>query len=403
MEPSTDTTLTVSGLTALIKEKLEGAFPPLWVSGELSNLSRPSSGHLYFTLKDDSAELRCAMFKGMNRFLRFQPEDGMQVILNGKLTVYEQRGTYQLIAKRMEPAGLGTLYLAFEALKKSLSEKGWFEPEIKKPIPHYPQSIGIVTSKTGAAIQDILTILSRRAPYAGIIVKHTTVQGTGSAEQIAEAVHALDKSGFANVIIVGRGGGSLEDLWAFNEEAVAAAVFECETPVISAVGHETDMTICDMAADFRAPTPSAAAEIAARPAEEIMFEINSYNAGLSRVMENSLRNAWQELDSAENRHLHLSPNNQINRKLQWVDSYYHQLRQMSQGWLKLHASNLSGRLHELHALNPEGILDRGYAIATKLPDKTVLKDPEELTQDDIFELQLSKGKMTARKTVKKNR
>ena len=265
------------------------------------------------------------------------------------------------------------------------------------------QSIGIVTSKTGAAIQDILKILSRRAPYAGIIVKHTAVQGTGSAEQIAEAVHALDKSGFANVIIVGRGGGSLEDLWAFNEEAVAAAVFECETPVISAVGHETDMTICDMAADFRAPTPSAAAEIAARPAEEIMFEINSYNAGLSRVMENSLRNAWQELDSAENRHWHLSPNNQINRKLQWVDSYYHQLRQMSQGWLKLHASNLSGRRHELHALNPEGILDRGYAIATKLPDKTVLKDPEELTQDDIFELQLSKGKMTARKTVKKNR
>lgn len=403
MEPSTDTTLTVSGLTALIKETLDGAFPPLWVSGELSNLSRPTSGHLYFTLKDDTAELRCAMFKGMNRFLRFQPEDGMQVILNGKLTVYEQRGTYQLIAKRMEPAGLGTLYLAFEALKKSLAEKGWFDPGIKKPVPRYPETIGIVTSKTGAALQDMLKILSRRASYAKIIVKHTRVQGTGSAEQLAEAIHALDGSGMADVIIVGRGGGSLEDLWAFNEEAVAKAVYASDTPVISAVGHETDVTICDMVADLRAPTPSAAAEIAACSADDIMNAVNSFRDGLCSAVEFHLRNFWQNLDTAENRHLHLSPKSQIQRKLQWVDSYTHHLGQMSQSWLKLQVSHLSGRLHELTALNPEGILDRGYAIATKLHEKTILKNPDDVKDDEIFEVRLAGGKLAARKTGKKDR
>jgi exodeoxyribonuclease VII large subunit len=289
MEPSTDTTLSVSGLTSLIKETLDGAFPALWVSGELSNLSQPSSGHLYFTLKDESAEIRCAMFKGMNQFLRFKPENGMQILLNGKLTVYENRGTYQLIAKRMEPAGLGTLYLAFEALKKSLTEKGWFDIDLKIPIPVYSETIGIVTSKTGAALQDMLKILLRRAPYLNIIVKHARVQGIGAAESIAEGIRALDASNLTDVLIVGRGGGSLEDLWAFNEESVAKAVYECTTPIISAVGHETDATICDMVADLRAPTPSTAAEVVARSSDEIFQKLGMISADVNRSIGNRLR------------------------------------------------------------------------------------------------------------------
>lgn len=401
MKPPTDTTLTVSGLTALIKETLDGAFPTLWVSGELSNVSRPNSGHLYFTLKDASAELRCAMFKGMNQFLRFKPENGMQVILNGKLTVYEQRGTYQLIAKRMEPAGLGTLYLAFEALKKSLTEKGWFESDLKKPIPDYPETIGIVTSKTGAALQDMLKILARRAPHVNVIVKHSRVQGLGSAESLSESIRALDASQLTDVIIVGRGGGSLEDLWAFNEKSVATAIFECTTPIVSAVGHETDVTICDMVADLRAPTPSAAAEITARPLNEIIQDIDFRTTHLTRAIEDHIRNCWQELDMAGNRQSLMNPKNQLERKLQWVSAYSHQLSQLSQTWLKLHASNLDGRMHELHALNPEGILERGYAIATTVPGNTILKNPDEIKQDELFEIRLAGGRMAARKTAKK--
>ncbi|MBT3216938.1 MAG: exodeoxyribonuclease VII large subunit [Candidatus Marinimicrobia bacterium] len=401
MEPSTDTTLSVSGLTSLIKETLDGAFPALWVSGELSNLSQPSSGHLYFTLKDESAEIRCAMFKGMNQFLRFKPENGMQILLNGKLTVYENRGTYQLIAKRMEPAGLGTLYLAFEALKKSLTEKGWFDIDLKIPIPVYSETIGIVTSKTGAALQDMLKILLRRAPYLNIIVKHARVQGIGAAESIAEGIRALDASNLTDVLIVGRGGGSLEDLWAFNEESVAKAVYECTTPIISAVGHETDATICDMVADLRAPTPSTAAEVVARSSDEIFQKLGMISADMNRSIGNRLRICWQDLDRVNNRQSIVDPKVQLSQKIQWVDSITHQLSRLSQEWFTLSMSKLNGRMQELHALNPEGILERGYAIAMTVPGNKILKHPNELKDNERFEVRLAGGRMAAQKTGKK--
>ncbi len=261
--------LTVTELTAEIKQILERRFAEVWIEGEISNFKRHSSGHWYFTLKDEGAQVRCASFRNSNRYIRFEPEDGLKVRVRGKLSLYEPRGEYQIIVTSIEPVGIGALQLAFEQLKERLEHEGLFDADRKRPIPMLPRTVGIVTSPTGAALRDMLRVLGRRNRSVSVLIAPTRVQGEGAAREIAAAIEMLSSSGRVDVIIAGRGGGSLEDLWSFNEEIVARAIAASVVPVISAVGHETDFTIADFVADLRAPTPSAAAELVAASADEL--------------------------------------------------------------------------------------------------------------------------------------
>lgn len=279
------TVLTVSELTRDIKLNLEGTFYNLWVEGEISNLKRPPSGHFYFTLKDEGAQLPAVMFRGASRFLRFQPKDGLAVLVWGHVTVYEPRGAYQIRVERMEPRGKGALQLAFEQLKAKLQAEGLFDPARKRPLPLLPQRIGIVTSPTGAALRDICRVLQRRYPNLSVLVYPAQVQGDLAAADVAKGLQVLNRLGGFDVILVARGGGSLEDLWPFNEESVARAIAASRIPVLSAVGHEVDFTIADFVADLRAPTPSAAAEMVVRSKEQFRERVEA----LDRRLESGLR------------------------------------------------------------------------------------------------------------------
>tara|TARA_Y100000780_G_C13668551_1_gene411453 strand:+ start:390 stop:1607 length:1218 start_codon:yes stop_codon:yes gene_type:complete len=391
-----NTTLSVSALTRQIKEILEGSFSQLWVEGEISNFVHHSSGHMYFTLKDDEAEIRCVMFKGNNQFMRFKPKNGMKVFLNGKVTVYAPRGQYQLMVTRLEPAGLGTLFLAFEALKKELATEGLFAVEFKKPLPKIPTTIGLITSKTGAAVQDMLQILGRRAPYVELVLRPTLVQGDEAAADIVKALQEMDKSGNVDLIILSRGGGSLEDLWPFNEEKVARAIFDIKTPIISAVGHETDVTIADMVADLRAPTPSAAAELAAPSIAELSQLINTVEEKMGSLLSYKLEHCWQKMDHLQDRFVMQRPDVFINRMTDFNAHLSAALKQSIMMKLQSHTGKLDKLQAELSALNPKSILDRGYAIATDEFGK-IIHSPKELKSGALFNVQLSRGIMVARK------
>lgn len=289
---------TVSELTRKIRGLLEETFPRIWVGGEVSNCRRHTSGHVYFTLKDEQSQLSVVLFRNDAARLRFKLEDGLQINVEGQITVYERRGNYQLIASKAEPVGYGALQLAFEQLKRRLDEEGLFDEERKKSLPRFPQRIGVVTSPTGAAIRDILNVIDRRFSTVEVLLYPSLVQGEGAAEQIAAGIRALDTEANVDVIIAGRGGGSLEDLWAFNEEIVARAIYECETPVVSAVGHEIDYSIADFVADLRAPTPSAAAELVVEEREAIVAEIAQLRDGLLRSVEARLTEDEHRLELA---------------------------------------------------------------------------------------------------------
>jgi exodeoxyribonuclease VII large subunit len=295
------TALTVSELNRRIKATLEAGYADVWVEAEISNLRVPSSGHSYLTLKDAASQLRAVMFRYARAKLRFIPQDGMQVLCHGTINVYEPRGEYQLVIDRMEPRGAGALQMAFEQLKSRLAAEGLFDAQHKKPLPYLPQRIGVVTSATGAALRDILQVLGRRFPGLHISVLPVKVQGEGAAQEIAAAIAAANESAVADVLIVGRGGGSLEDLWAFNEECVARAIFNSAIPVISAVGHEIDFTIADFVADMRAPTPSAAAELAVREKSELIRTVAHFTAGLSRRLVQRMVGQRAQLSSAAGR------------------------------------------------------------------------------------------------------
>ena len=304
-------TISVSELTSKLKDLIESNFSNIWIQGEISNFKHHSSGHMYFTLKDQGAELRCVMFRGFNQGIHFKPEDGMDVILQGKITVYEPRGQYQLMVQNMEPAGIGTLFLAFEALKKQLQSEGLLDNSLKKQLPQYPKKVGIVTSETGAAYKDMVKVLNRRAPYLDIVLRPTLVQGINAANQIVKAIKELASIENIDVLIIGRGGGALEDLWAFNEEEVARAIVACKVPIISAVGHETDVTISDMVADLRAPTPSAAAEIVALSVNDLKQKINEQTNILIKQFQFKLNKIWQTFDHLSERHIVQKPQNII--------------------------------------------------------------------------------------------
>ena len=385
----------VSQLTKLIKDVIETSFGPVCVRGEISNYVLHGSGHRYFSLKDESSTIRCVMFRSAGARLRFQPGDGMLLEAKGSLTVYEKGGQYQLRVDSMVPAGQGSLQLALEALKRRLAEEGLFDERHKKPLPKYPRRIGVVTSPTGAAIRDILRVLNRRYPAAEVILCPARVQGEGAAEEIARAIEGMNAHKLADVLIVGRGGGSLEDLWAFNEERVARAIFESRIPVVSAVGHEIDFTISDFVADARAPTPSAAAEIVVPDASELAARLAKERARLGAAVRKSIGDRRHELGRIVSSYGLRRPLDRIREGHQRVDELRHSI---SVHWAGFIARNRELVRHcggRLRSLDPHGILKRGYCICSKEEDGFTVISSSQLVKGDGVSLTFSEGTASA--------
>ena len=387
-------TISVSELTSKLKDLIESNFSNIWIQGEISNFKHHSSGHMYFTLKDQGAELRCVMFRGFNQGIHFKPEDGMDVILQGKITVYEPRGQYQLMVQNMEPAGIGTLFLAFEALKKQLQSEGLFDNSLKKQLPQYPKKVGIVTSETGAAYKDMVQVLNRRAPYLDIVLRPTLVQGINAANDIVKAIKELASIENIDVLIVGRGGGSLEDLWAFNEEEVARVIVACKVPIISAVGHETDVTISDMVADLRAPTPSAAAEIVALSVNDLKQKINEQTNTLIKQFQFKLNKIWQTFDHLSERHIVQKPQNIIERQKEKLNTIYNGLMLKINHLLAISKTKSIAINKELNILNPSDILKRGYSIIYDT-NGAIIRKGSDLNKNDLFEAQIGQDRIEA--------
>ena len=387
-------TISVSELTSKLKDLIESNFSNIWIQGEISNFKHHSSGHMYFTLKDQGAELRCVMFRGFNQGIHFKPEDGMDVILKGKITVYEPRGQYQLMVQNMEPAGIGTLFLAFEALKKQLQSEGLFDNSLKKQLPQYPKKVGIVTSETGAAYKDMVQVLNRRAPYLDIVLRPTLVQGINAANDIVKAIKELSSIENIDVLIVGRGGGSLEDLWAFNEEEVARVIIACKVPIISAVGHETDVTISDMVADLRAPTPSAAAEIVALSVNDLKQKINEQTNTLIKQFQFKLNKIWQTFDHLSERHIVQKPQNIIESQKEKLNTIYNRLMLKMNNLLAISKTKSIAINKELNILNPSDILKRGYSIIYDTHG-AIIRKGSDLNKNDLFEAQIGQDRIEA--------
>lgn len=382
---------TVSELTREIKLTLESGFPAIWVEGEISNYKLHSSGHRYFSLKDSESQLRCVLWRWQSGRLPVELKDGLHVIACGNLTVFERAGQYQLVVATIQPVGVGRLEIEFQELKRKLFEEGLFSEEFKKPLPKYPERIGVVTSPTGAAIRDIINILQRRFPPVEIILRPTLVQGEGAAEDIVSAIEEFNECGEVDLIIVGRGGGSIEDLWAFNEEKVARAIFSSEIPIVSAVGHEIDFTISDFASDLRAPTPSAAAELAVPDRTELMRNIVDLHASMANLMQGQLAEVGQRLD-------YLRESYGFRRFLEMLDSRQEQLKNLQEslatsfeGVVGDKRNRLRLSAEKLTALSPKGVLERGYSICFKLPEREVVKDVSQLSPKDRLEILLHRG------------
>jgi exodeoxyribonuclease VII large subunit len=425
---------TVARLNREAKALLEGSFPLLWIEGEISNLARPGSGHLYFSLKDDQAQVRCALFRGSQRGLTIQPRDGMHVLVRARVSLYEGRGEFQLIVDYLEEAGEGALRRAFELLKNRLAGEGLFDPAHKKPLPRLPKRIGVITSPTGAAIRDILTTLKRRFPAIPVLVYPVPVQGEGAAEKIAATLRLAVARGDCDALILARGGGSLEDLWAFNAESVARAIHASPIPVVVGVGHETDYTIADLAADARAPTPTAAAELLSPDQHEWLAEYRYREQRLVRLIRDRLREHAQRLDWLAARVIH--PRERLGRLTERLRALAHRLRlaenrarHAADARLRVLGARLmrqhpAARLREqrlrlshvgerlvtglrqaqsgrdrrlelaarrLDALSPLATLGRGYAIVQRATDAAVVRDAGTLTPGEALHVRLARG------------
>jgi len=388
--------LTVSEITRKIRSLLESGFSSVRVQGELSNVKRHTSGHLYFTLKDDFAQIAGVMWRSRVGALAFTPQDGMKVVVSGRITVYEVRGNYQLDALSITPLGAGELQLAFEKLKRTLEAEGLFDTRWKKSLPPYPERIGIVTSPTGAALHDMLNILQRRFPGVSVVLAPARVQGAGAAGEIAQAIRDLNAYGEIDVMIVGRGGGSLEDLWAFNEELVARAIFESEIPVVSAVGHEIDFTIADFVADLRAPTPSAAAELVVKDRTAI--------AGALRQWVASMRGEIEQLIAAQRDTIrHHLKSYAFNRPIDLVRQYSQRTDELTRSvslsgehTIEVLQQRVAGLQARMTSLDPELTLKRGYAIVSKR-GKTV-SSRALLTRDDLIDIRFQDGTVQSKIT-----
>jgi len=390
---------TVREVTKFIKEILEKEVGFIWVKGEISNFKAHSSGHFYFSLKDEISQLPCVMFREENRKMLFKPEDGMEVNAYGRIGVYEKQGVYQLYVYDMKSVGIGELALRFEVLKKKLKAEGLFDKEYKKPLPDFPLRIGVVTSGSGAAIQDILNILSRRAPYVEIILKPTKVQGEDAAEEIAGAISEFNEYRDIDLLIIGRGGGSIEDLWAFNEEIVARAIFASEIPVMSAVGHEIDFTISDFVADLRAPTPSAAAELAVKDKKEIIDSIHHLLSSAERLLLSKLEQKNESLKNLTRRYGIARVIDMIRQKNQIVDEYERRVTSSISYAFSIKSQMVDGLYRRIKGLDPSAVLGRGYTITRRLPGMQIISNIHDIDLYDRLNIEFVDG--TARAIVDK--
>jgi exodeoxyribonuclease VII large subunit len=354
--------LTVSEITKQIKQSLEDEFSQVSVIGEISNFKAHNSGHWYFNLKDSDALISCTMWRGYNNYVFFTPQDGMKVIVNGKLSVYPPRGTYQVDVRSMKPAGVGELQAAFEMLKQKLAEEGLFDAPHKKKIPAFPQKIGIVTAADGAAFKDMISVAERRYPLAELVITPARVQGTGSAETIVDGIMRLNSLGDVDVIIIARGGGSIEDLWAFNEEIVARAVYNSRIPVISGVGHEIDFTIADFVADLRAPTPSAAMELATPDKDDIFAFIDDFSYNSTLKISELCRKGRKRLSSVLSSYGFRVPLDIVRNKSQFVDNLLYKVLQTTDHRILLHRNKVSLLTKIIESNNINRTLERGFAL-----------------------------------------
>ncbi len=434
--------LTVSELTTRVRHTLEQEFSDVWVEGEVSTLRLPSSGHIYFTLKDNNAQIRAVLFRNVAHLLRFALQDGLLVIVRGRVSVYEPRGDYQVILEYLEPKGIGALQLAFEQLKEKLEKEGLFDSSRKKPLPFLPKRVGLVTSLSGAALHDMMTVLRRRCPVIHILIHPVPVQGEGAADHIAEAIYILNKRGLVDVMIVGRGGGSWEDLWCFNEEVVVRAIAESSIPIVSAVGHEIDFTLTDFAADYRAPTPSVAAEAVSPVLEELIGKVLEKRSRLVGSMRSQLTFLKREIHRSSQRVP--SPGAWVQRRMQRLDEVEHRLCMVMNvstrflrssffslmGNLNLHSPQkriqqirvlvpqLQRRLHQelpktltmrrqqfqklaglLESLNPLAVLTRGYSILETYPGGQIIRSVREVESGEQVRSRLADGNVLS--TIKK--
>ena len=411
-----DKVYNVAELTRWIKTALERSVGAVWVEGEISNLRRPSSGHCYFTLKDEAAQLPAVLFRGAQRGMRFRPEDGLQVRCRGEVTVYEPQGRLQIIVQRMEESGKGALQARFEALKAALLKEGLFDEARKRTLPRLPQHVGVVTSATGAALRDILNVAGRRFPNLHILVAPVRVQGDGAAAEIAAAIDVLNARGGLDVLIVGRGGGSLEDLWPFNEECVARAIARSRLPVISAVGHEIDFTISDFVADLRAPTPSAAAELLIGRKEDFENLLQDRERRLNRACLDWLAQCRHRLARARDSYVFREPAHGVRQFAQRLDSAEERMRRellqscretdrtLKDATLRLrhgmdmHRQRAQERLcrieGQMRMLNPWSVLQRGYSIAWRA-DGRVVTDSGQVRAGDVLHVRLAQGALDA--------
>ena len=430
--------LSVSQLNRKAKQLLETHLPLLWVEGELSNVSQPSSGHWYFTLKDEQAQVRCAMFRNRNMLVRFAPRQGQQVLIRARVSLYEGRGDYQLIVEHMEEAGFGALQRAFEALKLKLANEGLFDDAYKQPLPSLPKHIAVITSPTGAAIRDVLSVLNRRFPAIPVTVIPVAVQGKEAAPQIVRAIVLANRAGLFDVVVLARGGGSLEDLWPFNEESVARAIHASELPIVSAVGHEVDFTIADFVADLRAPTPSAAAELLVPDAEDWLETFAGYEILLQEAIERKLQSFKQRLEWLRTRLRHpgerlqqqaqrldglelrlvravdhqllrchtrlntlvlrqkpLQPRLRIHQLSQQVSQHHASLVKNMQRHLQAQQQRLAEAARLLQTVSPLNTLQRGYAIATDSHHK-VITNSGQVAPGDSINARLAEGELQCR-------
>lgn len=389
--------ISVSQINFYIKSIIEndGSLQFVLVTGEISNLTvHQRSGHIYLSLKDSNSVISAVMFAGNARRLRFRLENGMKVICRGRISVYEPSGRYQLYIEDMQPDGVGALTLAFEQLKKSLAQKGLFDNAHKKPLPKFPKTIGVITSPTGAAVQDITNIIRRRFPSADIVIAPVLVQGESAPEQLVRAVNKFSASKIADVVIIGRGGGSAEDLWAFNDEQLAYAVYNCETPIISGVGHETDFTVCDFVADVRASTPSAAAELAVPDRQELMSYYFKQKQYISAMLDRKIKTAQLRLENQQRRMSASSPKLKAEQLEKQLSAKSEKLTRFMNIYISDKENKLIAAKGKLDGLNPLNVLNRGYAIAEK--DEKIITSSKQLKDGDDFTVILSDGKINAK-------
>ncbi|MES2794051.1 MAG: exodeoxyribonuclease VII large subunit [Planctomycetota bacterium] len=387
--------ISVSQLSDILQGVLESAFPCVWVSGEISNCTRAASGHYYLTLKDETAQIRAVIWRGTAQRLKFQVQDGLQVIAVGPIELYAARGTYQLTIEQLIPQGLGPLELAFRQLHDKLEAEGLFDPERKRPLPRFPRTIALVTSPTSAAVRDMLQVITRRWQQSNIVIVPVPVQGEGAAEQIAAALRTVHLIPEVDIVITGRGGGSLEDLWAFNEEVVARAIFDCRIPVISAVGHEIDVSISDLVADRRALTPSEAAELVVPHRDEVRAELDGLRGRLTQALQGKASRARWQLESLANRRAFTHPRERLQDQTRRLDDLAERAVRAWRQRVVSARQQVQALAGHIDALSPLQILERGFTLTFREGQRTPLKQAAELQVGDRVDTFLQQGRITS--------